>query len=146
MHFVFIPYGVRSEVEVLLRCMESQMHQFPIWKGKKKKFIHVQGTIRILPFGVYEYVFPRENMDVLLHTLMPTGPARYDVGKLRTTILRKILKVEKMPEWYKETPKNKRQKFLWMKQNVNIIPIGIRDDGDTKTKNNEYENWEHEAL
>lgn len=141
MHFVFIPYGGRHEIEVLLRDMEAQKHPLKMWKGKEKKIIYINGIIRMLPFGIYEYAFPKENLDTLLNTLMPTGK-RYNVGWLREKVLQVVTGVEKIPKTWK-----KEQKFMWMKQYVNIIPIGIRhDDAETMQKVSKHEGWQSEAL
>ena len=95
MHFIFIPYGKRDQVELLLREMEAQKHQLRLKKeGKKDKFIWLQGQIRMLPLGIYEYIFPREDLDLVLHTLLSKidyKNDRYLLGK-RLTLLRALLK------------------------------------------------------
>ena len=149
MHFVFIPYGVRTEVETLMRDMEAQKHKLKMRdKDGKETFCWVSGAIRELPFGVKEYIFPRENRDCVLNTLMPPMRAewkhpigeRYIIGWFRKLALKKIFKTEKMPEWSAES------KFLWIKDNVNIIPIGIRNDEEIEEKMGGYAGYIHEAL
>jgi len=140
MHAVFIPYGKRSEVELLLRDMDAQKHYIPMWKGKKKKGIWIQSQVRLLPFGVYEYIFPKEDMDIVLTTLK-FNEVKYDLGIIKTTLIKKALKVKKIPEFKKE------RKYLWIKDNVNIIPLGIREDVNIiDSTPGENFGWEHEAI
>jgi len=120
MHVVFMPYGTRSEVELLLRDMESQSYWLPFKEGGG---IWIKGAVRILPFGVYEYIFPRASADVVLNTLIFDKDV-YNLGKSVLFFIRKFIKCEAIPEYKQE------QKFIWVKDNVNIIPIGIRKDID----------------
>lgn len=137
MHFAFIPYGERREVELLLREMEAQKHYLKLWKGEKEKFIALQGQVRFLPFGVYEYVFPREDLDRVLSTLIQED--RY-LTNFKKTILRKALKMDKIPEY------NDKEIYLWIQENVNIIPIGIKEDKDIVDPLEEHRGWTHEAI
>jgi len=139
MHFSFIPYGKRSEVELLLRDMEAQKHMLPMWKGKKKKAIWIQGQVRQMPFGICEYVCPKEDMDMVLNTLI-THLDRYSLGMLKLGMLRKLIKCEKIPEY--KTDKN----YLWAKQNVNIIPLGMREDSEFTDPDGASKGWTHEAI
>lgn len=120
MHVIFMPYGKRSEVELLLRDMEAQKHFMPFKEGGG---VWIQGQIRILPFGVYEYVFPKEDKDLVLHTL-DFDSNRYSLNKFILSFLRKFIKADGIPNY------EKNKNFLWIKDNVNIIPIGIRADGE----------------
>jgi hypothetical protein len=139
MHAIFIPYGKRTEVELLLRDMEAQKHILPCTKGEEKKGIYIQGQVRLLPFGVCEYVCPKEDMDVVLHTL-DFDKDRYKLGDVKKFILRKMIKCEVIPEYKKE------KQFLWIKQNVNIIPIGVIYDGEITDPSGEMQGWTHEAI
>src|SRR3990167_10353380 len=122
MHFVFIPYGKRSEVELLLRDMEAQKHRLIMKKGEEQKVLWIQGQIRQMPLGIYEYVFPKEDMDVVLWTL-DAKMDRYGLEGFKKWVLKKMIKCDKIPEFKKD------RSYLWIKDNVNIIPIGIRHDG-----------------
>ena len=120
MHVVFMPYGKRSEVELLLRDMEAQKH---FLKFKEGSGVWIQGQVRFLPFGVYEYVMPKEDKDVVLHTLIDYKD-RYGIGGFVLSFIRKMIKCEAIPEYKKD------KNYLWIKDNVNIIPIGIREDAE----------------
>lgn len=140
MHIVFIPYGKRSEVELLLSDMSAQKHELEMRKDSKIKKIWIQGQVRVLPFGVYEYVCPKEDAETVLNTLNFYEPVRYDVGYLKLAFMRKALKL-KTPK-----PKINNKIYLWVKQNVNIIPLGIKEDLEFTDKDGENVGWTHEAI
>jgi len=142
MHVAFIPYGTRKEVELLLRDMESQKYFLQMSKNKKRQKIIIAGDIRLLPFGVYEYIFPKEHLNEVLTTLkcnVDDGD-RYSLGKLKLSILRKMIKCDKIPKF------NCKKKFPWYIDNVNIIPLGIREDGEITDPEGKCKGWTHEAL
>lgn len=139
MHFAFMPYGERGSVEKLLRDMESQKHILMMYQDKEKKGIWINGQIRLLPFGVVEYIFPKESLDVVLNTLI-VEENRYNIKDFMFSMLRKVLHLKKIPKYSKEN------KLVWIKDNVNIIPLGIREDSDYYETGGEYVGWTHEAL
>jgi len=136
MHAVFIAYGKRSEVELMFRDMEAQKHLLRMWKGKKKQGIYIQGQVRILPFGLWEYVFPKEDMDKVLTTLGCAGNYSKILTSFKLGFVRNALKLKKIPEF------DNNKKYLWIKDNVAIIPIGIKEDVNMTEK----DGWEHEAI
>jgi hypothetical protein len=144
MHILFIPYGKRQEVELLLRDMEAQKHWLPMRKEQEQTGIWVQGTIRMLPFGIYEYICPKENGEMVMKTLDFGKKSPYDFPKLFMNILNKILKIEKIPEIKTD------KKYLWIKDNVSIIPLGIKTDNDDVVEDGhfypELKGYVHEAL
>ena len=139
MHFAFIPYGKRSEVELLLRDMEAQKFKLLMKKGNELKDIWLQGQIRQMPLGIYEYVFPKESMDAVLWTL-DAKQDRYGLGSFKKWVLKFMIKCESIPEFKKE------HQYLWIKDNVNIIPLGVRYDSEVTDYKGENEGWTHEAL
>ena len=156
MHAAFIPYGKVEEVDLMLNDMRAQKHQLKLWKGKKnaschdilikgkdgykEKTIWIQSQIRYLPFGVIEYVFPKEDMDLVLTTLMFKDNKRYGTSKLIYSFIRKMIKCKKIPEF--KTDKH----YLWITTHVNIIPVGIREDGEFTDPDGPYKGWTHEAI
>lgn len=144
MHVSFIPYGERGCVERMLRDMEAQKHLMPMTKGKKKRAAWIPGQIRDLPFGVKEYVFAKESLDMVLRTLEACDDhGKYGVGlkKLIYPMLRKLLKLKKIPEYEK-----KGDIYLWVKAFVSIIVLGIREDGEIVGIYVDDKGWTHEAL
>jgi len=148
MHFAFITYGARQEVERLLRDIESQKFQLKLTKeGEPDKSIWVTGQVRQLG-PITEIVFPREYMGVVLTTMCTnTAPNRlkYDrtaVYNLFKGVSRKILGLKPIPKEYDDT-----KKLLWDLEYVSIIPLGIREDVNLKEcKDMGYKDWNHEAL
>jgi len=143
MHISFIPYGERECVARLLRDMEAQKHLMPMTKGKGKKAAWIPGQIRDLPFGVKEYVFCKENLDMVLRTLNAAGSGTYGVNfkGLAYPFLRKFLKLKPVPEY-----KEKGEVYLWGKTFVSIIVLGIREDGEIVGEYIDDKGWTHEAL
>lgn len=144
MHAIFMPYGKRSEVELLLRDMDAQKHKLILTRGKKKKEIWIQGQVRLLPFGIYEYVFPKEDIDVVLQTLdFKASDKFYGFGDLKLKLMRMILNFIKC----KKIPKFKEDKhYLWVKTHINIFPLGIRYDREMTDPDGENKGWTHEAI
>ncbi len=138
MHILFIPYGKRSEVELLFRDMEAQKHKLLMWKGKKKRYIWIQGAVRQLPLGIYEYICPKEDMDTVLYTL-DFETDRYNLG-WKLGFLRKLIRCKKIPDYQKE------HHYLWIRENVTIIPLGLREDVEFTDDKGESKGWTHEAL
>jgi|APSaa5957512622_1039677.scaffolds.fasta_scaffold02343_18 hypothetical protein len=139
MHLTFIPYGKREQVELLLRDMEAQKHQWVMTKGKKTKKIWLQGQVRFLPFGVYEYVFPKEDLDAVLNTLN-CKIVSYDLKGIIFAFIKKMLKLKPIPKY------SEKQKYLWIRDFVSIIPLGIREDREMTAESGEFKGWTHEAI
>ena len=145
MHVIFIPYGIKSKVDLLLQDMQCQKFQLKIFKkGEKDKFIWMQGSLRLLPFGVVEYVFPREYLDHVLTTLnfnVVQYPQHQGLKlKIILNIIRAFLMADKIPKFKTD------QSMIWMKEHISIIPIGIRKDINLKETQGEFAGWEHEAI
>lgn len=154
MHAIFIPYGIKSAVEHLMMDMQAQKFKMPIYdkKGKQVSEAWIQGSLRILPFGIWEYIFPKESMDVVLTTLdFPLGSkkdatggyaALYTIkGKAILNMIRKALGAKKEPKNFK-----KEHKLIWIRDNVAIIPIGIREDAMITEIAGPYKDHSHEAI
>ena len=143
MHFAFIPYGARTELELLFRDMEAQKFKLKLTKkGEKDKFSYIPGQIRVLPFGVYEYIFPKEYKNIILNSMMDNNrPNRYGIPKAMVYAFRKALRLKPVPKW------EKKEKFLWTIENVMIAPIGIREDAMLiEPKDLGFKGWHHEAI
>ncbi len=144
MHVSFIPYGERTGVNRLLNDMESQKHLMPMTKGKKKKAAWIPGQIRDLPFGIKEYVFPKESRDMVLRTLKAAGGSK-EYGVTSQSViyptLRKLLRLKKIPKYEEEG-----KLYLWTKTFVSIVVLGIREDGEIVGEYIDDKGWTHEAL
>ena len=145
MHVIFIPYGIKHAVDTFIKELECQKFPLKLTKeGEPDKVLWIQGSVRLLPFGVIEYVFPRESLDVVLKTLdfdVVQYPQHQGI-KLQAALLflRKFLFAKPIPKFKTE------QHFLWIKDHVSLIPIGIREDGNLTETAGENAGWSHEAI
>lgn len=152
MHAVFIPYGLESRISYFLKEFQHQKFQLKLTKkGEEDKFIWIQGHLRVMPFGLYEFIFPRESMDLILTTLQFNNKSVISYGldkeikilgiKIKPLdYLKKFLKIEDIPKF------NEEKKLIWIMDDVAIIPIGIKKDVNLTEPNGEYEGWTHEAI
>jgi len=145
MHAVFMVYGIKHEVDRFL--IDLQAHKFPLRmfrEGKKDIEIQVQGRLCCAPFGIWEYCFPIESMDKVLRTLHFHSPEalknRNKFGKLRLALLRLGLKLEKIPEFKTD------KKFFWYRENITILPLGVRYDDELTEPAGPYKGWTHEGI
>jgi len=114
MHAVFMLYGIKQAVDHLLMDMQAQKFLLKTSKGDH----WVQGSLRLLPFGIYEYVFPKESKDLVLTTLNFNNPSYPQYKQIRPilSMIRKALKIKRTPKF------DDKHKLLWTKDHVSIIP------------------------
>ena len=153
MHFAFIPYGIKNFVDFVVEDLNHKYLPLKLTKeGEKDKYILTQVQVRILPFGIYELVFPKEFLNEILSAMRADAKGEYYerlnkkvLGIKPMDILRKVLKLEPVPEFdkipYPDFPLPEYMRF------VSIIPIGIREDREMEEpKGSLYEGWKHEAI
>lgn len=144
MHVAFIPYGVKHEVDWFLHDLEAQKFKWKFTKGKEVKYIWIQGSVRYLPGGVIEYVFPREWADMVLTSLDFHLPQRYRHRAslyLPLAAMRMALGLKKAPKKFKTDVH-----YLWRRDNVNFITLGIREDVDQVEPDGEMKGYVRESL
>lgn len=143
MHVIFIPYGKVESVETTLNDMKAQKFQVPIHSpnGKQTEYIWFPSQLRVLPFGFYELIIPREQLDVVLNTLGDKSE-RYDLSKTKLAMIRKALHAKPVPKYKTD------KKCLWTMNDVHMILIGIREDTDITDDKmaGKYKGWTHEAI
>jgi len=140
-----MPYGRLECVEETLNDIKAQKYQYPLISpdGKEKAYIWMKGQLRVLPFGFYEHIFPREQLDVVLSTLIDKRTeGRYNLSKAKLSIIRKALHAKKIPEFKTD------RKLIWTMDNVHMIVLGIREDTDIvdNALEGKYKGWSHEAI
>lgn len=145
MHVAFIAYGIKEAVDKLYREMEAQKFPLPMTCGTEKRTVWINGNLRVLPFGVIEYSFPKEQKDVVLSTLDFDKPQRYGYYGWKFYVpiftIRKALSLKSPGKF------DNKHKLLWLRDNVNFIPLGVRDDIDiSMTKDEEGKTWTHEGI
>ncbi len=142
MHIIFMPYGKIECVERTLNDIRAQKYTLTMTSpdGKETKHPWIDGQLRVLPFGFYEVVCPREHLDCVLNTLGDKAD-RYKISKTRLALIRKALHAEKIPEI------EKKERLLWNMEHVHSILIGIREDRDIIDPSpGEWNGWKHEAI
>jgi len=98
MHLVIMTRGILRQVEELKSLLQAQ--RFP-WKRTnlktgKEELMTVQGALR--PIQLWEYVFPEECLDEVLGAMQIKGPIQRPEIKSMSWVLRKMLKLDQIPE------------------------------------------------
>ncbi len=150
MHAVFMLYGIKDKVDHLIMEMQCQKFNLKLTKeGEEDKAIVIQGHLRILPFGIYEFVFPREYKDVVLTTLDFGEKDPYSLNsefkvmaiKINPLdLLKKFLRIEPIPEFKTD------KKLIWIREHVAVLPFGVREDGDLTETQGPSIGWTHERI
>lgn len=146
MHAVFIPYGKKEWVDIFLRDIMAQ--KLPIkatTKDGKEFHTIIECQLRVLPGGMYEFVFPKEYKDLVLTTLDFHKPISYGLDKEIKILgmkfkpldyVKKFLKLEDPGEFKTDN------QFPWIKMFVSIIPLGVRYDRELTAEDGTI----HEAI
>lgn len=145
MHVTFVPYGIKNAVDTLLRDMEAQKFQLPVVSpdGKKADYLWTAGQLRILPGGIIDYVFPKEQLDIVLTSLdaQKKEHSEYKALYKIAPIIRKFLKLKKVEKF--DTGHN----LVWRNKDTAIFVIGYKEDGELIIEQEgEWKGWKHEAL
>jgi len=153
MHFAFIPYGIKNMVDFVVEDLNHKYLPLKLTKeGEKDIYVLTQVQVRILPFGIYELVFPKEFKDEILSAMRADSKGEYydrlNKSLLRIKpldVLRKVLHLDPIPEFKKTQHPNipipEYMKF------VSIIPIGIREDREiTEPEGSQFAGFKHEAI
>ena len=161
MHAIFMPYGRKEWVDMFLNDVRAQKLTIRMYRknpetGKEEEqHVFTNCQLRMLPGGLYEYIFPKEHMDIVLTGLgfadADNGHSDFDINKEFSfgfvkikpiEYLRKFLRIEPVPEFKKD--KGLMFDRFW----VSIIPIGVRyEQGDVQEKpGSPYEGWWHEGI
>jgi len=153
MHLVFMPYGIKNMLDFVIEDLNHKYLPLRLYKeGEEDKYLLTQTQIRMLPFGLYELVFPKEFMNEVFSALKIDDNIPYKselnkkfMGFTPIKLLQKFLKLKPIPE-YKQV-KHPNFPIPEFKTYVPFIPIGIREDsGMTEPKGSKFEGWKHEAI
>jgi len=141
MHALFIPYGEVDCVNRFYRDLQSQNYILKMENSDgEKKNQYIKGGLRLAPFGVVDYVFPKEYKNEVLTSLGFHNENPYKLGKVRLALLRNFLKCKKPGKFETE------MQYIWYKENVSLIPLGIREDPDIVGMHEDDKGYTHEAL
>jgi len=161
MHAIFIPYGRKEWVDVFLNDLRAQkltlrLHRKnPETGQEEEQHIYTECQLRQLPFGIYEFIFPKEHMDIVLAGLNfhlgEKAHSDFDINKEFSfgmikikpiEYARKYLRIEPVPEF------NSSKGLIFSTMWVSIIPIGIRhEQGEVQERpGSAFEGWWHEGI
>lgn len=147
MHVIFGARGVMHALNLFETFMQAQMwtwERTSLKTGKPEKAL-VQGALRKMPLGLYEYVFPEEHLGEVLNMLQfyqgsdKQYYSKNHIGKLGLMFTRKIL-----GNGIKPIPKveYKPSRFIPL-QGIALYPIGIKYD---KTEEKKEWGYKQEML
>ena len=125
MEVFFMSRGMNEQTEKWKKYMETWFLPLPYTQNGVKKTIGYQ--LNLKPVLLWGLTFPKDQKDIVLSSLQFTDETS-NVGWLHKSpymaILRKLLKVQPIPEFKKVEPK-----YIG-KEVVQLTPIGIKEDID----------------
>jgi len=133
MHLVFGATGIKQDLELLEKFLETRTFMLPYIDHNdedKKKGILLQSQLR--PIKFYDFIFPKGELDHVLNGLKPESEMKSKncvLPNAYISILRKALKLKKIP-----APDISQGAMPIVKQNVRVVGIGIREDADITFK------------
>ena len=157
-----MPYGRKEWVDVFLNDIRAQklqirMHrQNPETQVEEEKFPLTEVQLRLLPFGFYECIFPKEHAPLILTTLnfdkQDKGHSDFNYDfEIQLPFGFKLKPMDYLKKWlgleWPETFDNKVM-MSWTKFWVSVIPIGIKyEQGEIcEPKGSPDEGWWHEGI
>lgn len=151
MHLAFMPYGIKNFCDFLIEDLNHKYLPMRLYKdGEEDKQALIQTQVRILPFGIYELVFPREFKNEVLSALKinsekcPYNLDKSILGIKPMNTLRNFLNLKPIPDYEKVShPNFPIPEYIRF---VTIIPIGIREDKDMTETTGDLKGWNHEGI
>ena len=142
MHCSFIVFGKKYWVDIFLRDLEAQKYNHTLTSPQGQQIsLPIEPILRVLPFGIYEYIFPKEHMNEVLTTLGFHENSTHYLSNAKKAVIRKMIKHKKCPKI--DTSK----KYFWIMENIAIIPIGIKEDRDNvPIEQGQYAGYTHEQY
>lgn len=151
MHALFFLYGKYEIVQQLIRDITATKLPIRFCKEGQPDFNYViDCQLRLLPGGIYDFVFPKEFMEVVLTELNFQDKTRvYDFdfnksyfGIKPMQLIKRFLKIEDAPDF---TPS--KEHLFWMKEHVTIVPLGVKYDGEiTEPATSPHPGYTHERI
>lgn len=133
MELSFITRGCKRDVDDFIMQLQGKYLPLPIHDkdGKLKETASIQLLLK--PIQLWEVAFPKEQLDIVCNTILGDNrgrPEKKDQNLNKWLFpLRKIMRA-------KPIPKYDTTRFLPTgRQNIQIIGIGIREDGVNKYPN-----------
>ena len=124
MHYTFMATGILNQLREFEIWCHTRSVILPITKDGKT--LNYPVNLQIRPIQFYDIIFAKENFDVVMNTLSQfdgnlRGSSRFPSFPM--AVLRKGLKLNKIPEWNKEAGQ-----LLFPKLDICTYGIGVRED------------------
>jgi len=134
MHLRFVAEGWDKDLDYMEKWVGQMVLPMEV-KDKKGKKQSVGCPCYLRPFRMYDLIFPREQLDVILNTLKPKSAVSLVDGKkgskkFKTQIgfLRKLMKLKKIPKANKLKGMVPLPEDLF--KNLRIVGLGLKEDID----------------
>ena len=137
MHLLFITRGIKQQVEMMTKSLETWTLPYP--RKNLNTNIIEPGAIQcgLKPIQFWDFNFPRQHLDLVLHRIRPNKSFTGDQARMNkySWMIRRAFGAKEIPDWDKEAPR----KFLDFAPDVQRFGIGIKDDIDNVIGNYEAE-------
>lgn len=133
MHLRFIAEGWDKDMDYMEKWIGQMILPMKV-KDKKGKDKVIGCPCYLRPFRMYDLIFPRDQLDVILNTLKPVTEIsmvdKKNTTKFKTQIafLRKLMKLKKIPKADKSKGAVAIPEDLF--KNIRVVGMGIREDID----------------
>ncbi len=104
MHLYIITRGIKNFVDQFITELQGKYLPFK-YQDDKGNLINTQAQVAVRPIQLWEIVFPEEQKDLMLNTILrgsPTNGLQHAKHKKFIWTLRKCLGVEKISEYKKD--------------------------------------------
>ena len=127
MHAYGLIRGIKHEVDRFITELQGKYVPYEVKEGAAgipKGTYYAQ--IHVRPIQLYEFVFPREQKDIVLTTIfgMENGATQHKKHKKWIYALRKMLGVEPFPVY------DNKLTLPISRQHMEVIGVGVKDDYD----------------
>lgn len=145
-HFTFAAYGIKRDMDELIKWLETRIFSMEVTdKEGNKTTVGIQGQLR--PILLFDYIFPEENLDLVLNTFTAErlSHEQYKKVKALRAITSKALGLKKIPPYKKDKAFPLPVEAF---KNISIYPLGVRYDDKRffEKDGKDGEGLYHEAL
>lgn len=117
--------GIKHASDRFINELSAKYLSLPMTNKKNGKVTIANAQVQVRPVQLYEVVFPKEQLDVMLQTLFPLTDGSTAYKKFQTIVrwAKRLMGLKPIPkEW------NRKNHMLVCKDGVEIIGIGLKDD------------------
>jgi len=134
MHLRFIAEGWDKDLDYMEKWIGQMVLPMKV-KNKKGKEETIGIPCYLRPFRMYDLIFPRENLDIILNTIKPVssidlvdGKGNSKTFKTQIAVLRKLMKLNKIPKRDESKGQVAIPEDLF--KNIRTVGLGIKEDID----------------